>query len=296
MNLDLNQLRILLALDEERNMTKAANRLFVSQSAASHNLAKLRERFNDPLFVRTSRGMQPTPFAQNILPLLKDGMSNITKAADMQSRFDPVNDAHTFYIGACDYFEFTAMPVLAEKFLNTAPNVRLSIDINSDHVKMERVESGRLDVHIGVDNQLNQIKNFNYREWLKDEYVAVVASWRDIPDKLSTLEFSMESQIHLPVTVNTLDVIDHWLHDQNLYRNIHMVTQSYPIGGMISAKTGLLFPVPIKVAEKLVAMLPLKVIELPESIPPLTMSIITHKLFDHQPSIQWLLSEIYKLR
>ncbi|QIA63482.1 LysR family transcriptional regulator [Vibrio astriarenae] len=295
MNLDLNQLRILVALDDERNITKAAERLFVSQSAASHNLAKLRERFNDPLFVRTSQGMNPTPFAQTMLPILRQGVENIARAADMQSSFDPLTDAHTFYIGACDYFEFVGVPRLAESFIESAPNIRLSIDIASEHIKMERVESGRLDLHIGVDNSQHPTKNFNSRKWLSDHYVAVVAEWREMPDKLSTIEFASESQIHLPLTSNASDVIDSWLYEQNLYRNIHMVTQSYPIGGMISAKTGLLFPVPYRVATLLCEMIPLKIIELPQEIPALELSIISHKLYDQQESTQWLIKQIIEL-
>ncbi|MDR9828720.1 LysR family transcriptional regulator [Vibrio sp. FNV 38] len=296
MNLDLNQLRILVALDDERNITKAAERLYVSQSAASHNLAKLRERFNDPLFVRTSQGMNPTPFTQTMLPILRQGVENISRAAEMQSSFDPKIDAHTFYVGACDYFEFVGMPLLAEAFIDKAPNIRLSIDIASEHIKMERVENGRLDLHVGVDNSLHPSKNFNSKPWLSDHYVAVVAKWREIPDKLNTIEFASESQIHLPITSNASDIIDNWLHNQNLYRNIHMVTQSYPIGGMISARTGLLFAVPFRVAELLASMIPLKIIELPNDIPPLQLSIISHKLYDQQESTRWLIKEIEALK
>lgn len=295
MNLDLNQLRILIALDDERNITRAADQLYVSQSAASHNLAKLRERFNDPLFVRTSRGMEPTPFTKSMLPVLRKGVNTIVRASEMQSSFNPLTDAHTFYIGACDYFEFVAMPLLAEVFAKKAPNVRLSIDMSSERVKMKRIENGRLDLHVGVNNQKPVSNNFNYWEWLSDQYVAVVPQWRDIPDKLTTLQFASESQIHLPITEKASDVIDTWLFEQNLYRNIQMVTQSYAIGAMISARTGLLFPVPVKVAELLMTMIPLKIIELPDDIPPLSLSIITHKLYDHQESIQWLLSEIYAI-
>ena len=293
--MDLNQLRILIALDDERNISKAAEKLYVTQSAASHNLAKLRERFNDPLFVRTSKGMEPTPFAKSMLPILKQGVANIKRAADMQSAFNPLTDAHTFYIGACDYFEFVAMPYLAEKFANEAPNIRLSIDINSEHVKMEQLENGGLDFHVGVDNMHPASKNFNRQKWISDQYVAVVPVWREIPAKLTTMQFAGENQIHLPITLNSSDVIDHWLLQQRLYRNIQMVTQSYAIGGMISARTGLLFPVPLRVANLLTAMLPLKVIELPDDIPPLVLSIISHSLYEHQESIQWLLAEIFTM-
>jgi DNA-binding transcriptional LysR family regulator len=295
-NIDLNQLRILIALDDERNITRAAARLYISQSAASHNLAKLRLRFNDPLFVRTSNGMEPTPFSRSMLPILRRGVSTIKRAANMQSSFNPHEDAHTFYIGASDYFEFVAMPLLTETFVTKAPNIRLSIDISSENTKMDRIENEQLDLYVGVDNLHQASQNFNRQIWLSDPYVAVVPKWRDIPDKLDTLQFASETQIHLPITSTTSDVIDNWLHELNLYRNIHMITQSYAIGGMISARTGLLFPVPVKVANILTSMIPLKIIELPEGIPPLTLSVITHQLFDHQESIQWLLSEINAIK
>ena len=294
-NLDLNQLRILVVLDEERNISKAAKRLYVTQSAASHNLAKLRERFNDPLFVKTNKGMEPTLFAKSMLPILKKGVANIKRAADMQQSFNPLTDAHTFYIGCCDYFEFVAMPVLAEKFTNEAPNIRLSIDINSEYLKMEQLENGGLDFHVGVDDMKPSSKNFNRQEWISDQYVAVVAEWRELPDKLTTMQFASESQIHLPITAEVSDVIDNWLQQQKLYRNIQMITQNYAVGGMISARTGLLFPVPLRVANLLTTMFPLKVIALPDDIPNFVLSIISHSLYEHQPPIQWLLSEIFAM-
>jgi DNA-binding transcriptional LysR family regulator len=240
--------------------------------------------------------MEPTPFAKSMLPILKQGISDINRAADMQSTFNPLTDAHTFYLGACDYFEFVAMPVLAEKFAKEAPNIRLSIDINSENIKMEQMENGGLDFYVGVDNIHLASKNFSRQKWISDQYVAVVPKWRDLPDKLTTMQFAGENQIHLPMTVNASDVIDNWLLQQKLYRNIQMVTQSYAIGGMISARTGLLFPVPLRVANLLTSMLPLKIIALPDDAPPMKLSIISHSLYEHQECIQWLLSEIFAVK
>jgi DNA-binding transcriptional LysR family regulator len=161
---------------------------------------------------------------------------------------------------------------------------------------MEQMESGALDFYVGVDNVHLASKSFSRQKWLSDQYVAVVPVSRDIPDKLTIMQFAGENQIHLPLTLNASDVIDHWLLKQRLYRNIQMVTQSYAIGGMISARTGLLFPVPLRVAKLLTSMLPLKIIELPDDIPPFTLSIISHSLYEHQESIQWILSEILSMK
>ena len=294
--IDLNQLKMLIALDDERNITRAAAKLFVSQSAASHSLAKLREQFNDPLFIRTSQGMMPTDFVQKMLPVLRQGMQTIERSITIEKNFDPINDSHTFYIGACDYFEFIAMPELTAICTETAPNVRISVDINSEHIKMDRVEGGNIDLYVGVDNIQHIPNNFNKHPWITDPYVAVVADWREIPNKLTLNQFAAESQIHLPISSSGSDVIDNWLHEQNLYRNIQMIAQSYAVGGRISARSGLLFCAPLKVATQLVEMLPLKIIELPEGVPSLSLSILSHKLYDYHGSVKWLMKQILALK
>ena len=294
--IDLNQLKVLIALDDERSITRAATKLFVSQSAASHNLAKLREQFNDPLFIRTRQGMMPTEFVQKMLPVLRQGMLTIERSTTIEKDFDPTNDPHTFYIGACDYFEFIAMPELATACAKTAPNIRISVDINSEHVKMDRVEGGKLDLYVGVDNIQHIPNNFNKHPWITDKYVAVVAEWRDMPEQLTLNQFASESQIHLPISSNASDVIDNWLHKQNLYRNIQMIAQSYAVGGLISARSGLIFCAPLKVATQLVDMLPLKIIELPEGGPCLSLSILSHKLYDYHGSVKWLIKKILDIQ
>ncbi|CAH0530416.1 LysR family transcriptional regulator [Vibrio hippocampi] len=295
MSVDFDHLKILVALDEERNITRAAKRLYVSQSAASHNLAKLRERLNDPLFIRTASGMEPTPFVQQMLPILRQGIATIERSLQVQMNFNPAIDSQTFYIGACDYFEFFAMPQLANKFSHQAPNVRISVDINSEDVKMERVESGRLDLYVGVDNVQYVSSNFNRRPWLSDPFVGVIADHKDIPDRLGLREFVSQPQVHLPIVGSAYDAIDDWLQKQRMHRTIQFVAQSYSVCARISASSGLLFCVPLRIATQLIEMLPLKIVELPEGIPELSLSILSHKLYDHQPGINWLTQEILKL-
>lgn len=295
MQIDFNQLKVLVALDDERNITKAAQRLHISQSGASHNLAKLRERFGDELFVRTSSGMEPTPFVQKMLPILRQGMSTIERSLQTQKSFEPTSDSKTFYIGACDYFEFIALPKLAAKFTEHAPNIRVSVDINSEHVKMERVESGRLDLYVGVDDVQYIPSNFNRYNWLTDPYVGVVSKHRNIDAKLTLAQFAAEEHIHLPVVGGGFDAIDDWLKEQQLSRTIKFVGQSYTACARMSASSGLLFCVPFRVAKQLVEMLPLKMIELPDGVPKISLSILTHKLYDHDDGLNWLISEILNI-
>ncbi|WP_261896622.1 LysR family transcriptional regulator [Vibrio cyclitrophicus] len=144
MDVDINQLHLLVVLERERNLSKAAQKLFMSQSAASHVLAKLRSRFDNPLFIKTRIGMELTPLLESLLPDMQKGLSSIDMAFDRMKPFEPMLDAKTFYIGAIDYFEFYALPKLGKTFEKSAPNVRVAIDILSENMQMERIEQGEI--------------------------------------------------------------------------------------------------------------------------------------------------------
>src|SRR5260370_26554175 len=97
-SLDLNLLPYLVAMDDARNVSRAAERLGVSQPRVSTALGRLREHFNDPLFVRTSRAMEPTPRALALLPAAREALARIEKGLGDAQDFDPATTTHTFSI------------------------------------------------------------------------------------------------------------------------------------------------------------------------------------------------------
>lgn len=290
--MDLNQLKLLTALYELRSITRAAESLHLTQPAASHSLSKLRTHLNDELFIRTSHGMRPTPFLEKMIPSLTQGLLITERSLQSEKPFDPSTDSKTFYMGACDYFEFHAMPKLAKDFGDNAPNIRIAIDMNSEHIKMERLEGGKLDLYVGIDDLKKVPFNFNSYKWIEDKYVALVPNSSPLNKCLSMVELANQSQVHLPVVSSGSDVIDDWLQGHNLHRQIQMVAQSYTVGGMICAQSGLLFCVPYRIAKVLVTIQPLKIVELPESAPPFKLSILSHKLYDYHDSTQWMIKQI----
>jgi DNA-binding transcriptional LysR family regulator len=126
--LDLNLVLALDALLAERHVTRAATRLGVSQSAASHALARLRDLLGDPLLVRGPRGaMQPTPRALALAPLLNRALTDVAAALRKPERFAPSTARRTFHIGAGDYAELVLLPALAARLAKTAPGIDLFI-------------------------------------------------------------------------------------------------------------------------------------------------------------------------
>jgi len=124
---DLNLLVYLDALLKERNVTKAANQLGLSQPAMSNGLRRLREVFEDPLLIRTSDGMTPTERALGLQSTIREVLATIDKAVQPQAAFDALTSTRVFRIMASDYSEPTLVPPLVERLRQEAPGV--SIDI-----------------------------------------------------------------------------------------------------------------------------------------------------------------------
>jgi len=291
--IDLNLLRLVPILAREKSVTRAAAKANLSQSAFSHALNRLREQLKDEMFIRTRHGMEPTPYAASMIPVIESALSKLDTATRGPSHFDPMRDAHTFYIGAVDYFEFMFMPVLTAKFKTTAPNVRLSVDILSETIKVERVETGQLDAFIGVDNVQHIPHYFNKYRLISDHFVAIAsAERRDLPEQLTLKHLVSEPQIHLPAVSSGADHIDGWLLSQHLYRPLATVVQSYAVGGRVAVASGYLMCVPFRIARELAQMLPLRIMQLPDGAPSYDLLLLTHRLFDYQPAVQWLINEI----
>ncbi len=291
--MDLNLLKLLPVLADEKSVTKAAERLYMSQSAFSHALNRVREQLEDPLFIRTSQGMEPTPRARQLIPVIRESLGRLERGMTGSRQFDPATSARTFYLGAVDYFEFLGLPRLVSKFKSEAPNIRLSVDILAEKIQHEGVESGQLDVFVGIDSLQYVPHFFNKRTWLQDRFVAITARDRvDLPAQLSLKQFLAEPQVHLPAVSSGADLIERWLTANHLSRTLATVVQSYAVGGRVVAASGYLMCVPYLIARELVSMLPLRILDLPEGAPELTLTILSHSLYDHQPDIRWLIEQI----
>ena len=123
---DLNLLRVFDIVMEVRSVSRAADRLGLTQSAVSHALARLREQLADPLFVRQRGGLAPTQRAYEIAPGVRDGLNRLRDAI-AESGFDPGSTAHVFTISASGYFSLTLLPILLARLRDEAPHAQLRI-------------------------------------------------------------------------------------------------------------------------------------------------------------------------
>ncbi|MGC0988870.1 LysR substrate-binding domain-containing protein [Pantoea agglomerans] len=149
MKYDLNLLPVLLVMMEERNVTRAAERLGITQPALSNALNRLRETLNDPLFIRERYGMRPTPKAEQLAQVVGAALSSIDKVILGQQDFDPLNATRLFTVAPNSYVEFIMMPAIVARLRSCAPGIRLRLTPFGNDVTETGVISGNTDMVLG---------------------------------------------------------------------------------------------------------------------------------------------------
>jgi DNA-binding transcriptional LysR family regulator len=146
-SVDLNLLVALRALLAERHVTRAARSIGLSQPAMSHALARLRELFDDPLLVRTPRGMQPTARAEKLAPVLGRALEDLSRIVAAPEKFDPARSRRCFTIVADDYSELVLLPQLLTRMWREAPNA--DVRVRPQHARwQDDLAEGRADLAV----------------------------------------------------------------------------------------------------------------------------------------------------
>jgi DNA-binding transcriptional LysR family regulator len=145
---DLNLLVAFDALVREQNVTRAAERVGVTQSAMSHALRRLRELFADPLLVRGQNGMVLTARAEALVVPLRSGLVTIDRALGQAPAFEPATARRTFRLATPDLFDVLAIPALLERIRAEAPGVDLVISATDGDKLQRALETGEVDIAI----------------------------------------------------------------------------------------------------------------------------------------------------
>ena len=170
--LDLNLLVVFNQLRVERRVSKVADNLGISQPAVSNSLAKLRKLFGDELFLRTPKGMEPTPYAEQLAESVGYALAMIHSGVNQRTSFDPASAARAFTIGMTDIGEIYFLPALIERLRRDAPSVNLSTVRNTAVNLRDDLEAGKVDLAIGLLPQLKA--GFFQRRLFTQSYVCLM--------------------------------------------------------------------------------------------------------------------------
>src|SRR4051812_24245589 len=153
-DLDLNLLVVFNQLLAEGSVSKVAENLGLSQPTVSNALARLRKLTDDALFLRTTKGMVPTPFAQQMADPIAHALGMIHSAVNQKSSFDPATARRAFTMGVTDIGEIYFLPKLMRELATVAPGVTMSTVRNSAVNLKDEMEAGHIDLAIGLLPQL----------------------------------------------------------------------------------------------------------------------------------------------
>jgi DNA-binding transcriptional LysR family regulator len=145
---DLDLLLIFDEIYKTASLTQSAESLGIAQPTVSVALAKLRQHFDDPLFIRTSRGMQPTPLADSVIDDVRATTAALHKTLSPRITFDPSVAQREFRIGMTDISEIVLLPTLLNHLQSVAPGVRLNV-VKISPETPKQLEHGEVDLAVG---------------------------------------------------------------------------------------------------------------------------------------------------
>jgi len=294
---DLNLLVILEALLSECHVSRAAEKVFLSQSAMSHALNRLREQLDDPLLVRTGNGLQPTPRATALLPEVRKALQLVERTLMPEAPFQPEHSDRRFTIACTDYFEAVVLPQIIAHLQQEAPAIHIEVEMITDASSRYQLENREIDLIVGIDDGESIDSRLIQQHWITEQQVCLVGKHHlDVSDQLS-----LEQYIELPHLVfsdlagQRSNTIDHWLKEQSLSRNHIARTMNYMAAARTIVQTDALITLPFNMARLFCEMLPVRMVSPPPGLPEITMVTIHHPLFSNDPSIQWLLELINRI-
>ncbi len=237
---DLNLLIVFETLMLERSVTRAAEKLFLGQPAISAALARLRTLFDDPLFVRTGRSMEPTPRAQEIAALLSPALDQISSAVSRTQSFEPASADRVFRVGLSDDVEFALLPPLLRRIRIEAPGTTLVVRRMNYLTAAGMLASGEITVAVGYTEELpanakrRPVRRFGFKVLRADSK----------PGRLTLDEYCARPHALVSYAGDLTGYVDELLDKLGRQRRVVLAVPQFNGLGSLLAETDLLVMVP----------------------------------------------------
>lgn len=286
--LDLNLLVAFHALFVERQVTRAAARTGVTQSAMSHSLARLREHLGDALFVRTPRGLAPTPRAAALGPEIARALGELDRALAPTAAFDPSALVRTFSIATADYATLVLLPQLYARLAREAPGVALRLRPAAQDLDRE-LEGGELDLALGPPVGLSP--RLVAPKLLDDGFVCVVRRGHPHVAKRLTLQRFVSLQ-HLQIALRGVPggPVDDALAARGLRRRVALFVPHFLAAASIVERSDLVLTLAARAASVLAPRFGLRVMPTPLPVKGFSLHQIWHEQSQADPAHAWLRS------
>jgi DNA-binding transcriptional LysR family regulator len=280
--------RMLVLFDEiyrTQSMTRAAERLDLSQPTASIWLSKLRREWHDPLFVRTTTGMQPTPRADALIGPAREALALLRRLSATLPGFDPVATQRTFRICMTDASHITLLPRLLSHVRTIGPEIRIDvvpISAATGHI----LETGEADLAVGYIPGLEA--GFHEQRLYTQDFVCLVnAKHPRIGDAFTQHAYKEEAHIGI-LSSTSYPMLQSSFKRYGIERRVQLELPGFLGLAAIVSATDLIATVPRTIGETLAQMGPIKVFPCPIKIPTFMVKQYWHARYHHDPGVRWL--------
>jgi DNA-binding transcriptional LysR family regulator len=292
-NIDLRLLEVVRELHRTGSVSLTAQNLGLSQSAISMSLARLRKHFSDPIFVRTTRGMAPTPYAAELIVELKKAAEILESAMDRRLHFDPATSDRMFHLVSTDIAQFTILPPLVKRLAAMAPMVRIDLRTLTENTPRQ-LESGEADLAIGLIPPWGA--GFCQQKLFAGQFLcAVRASHPRVKDTLTLDQFQNESHLSVTTVGTGNEALEKAIESQRIRRHIGMRVPSFLGVGAIMAATDYVVIVPQRFGRILAEGGNLKLFPVPFPFPGYYVTQNWHERYTNDPAQQWFRSLLLRM-
>jgi DNA-binding transcriptional LysR family regulator len=286
MKLDLDWLNVFVEVYKTQSVSRAALSLGMEQASASIVLNKLRRHFDDPLFSRTSAGMEPTPRAQQIYPDVVTALAHLNKAHGSSAVFLPQQARREFRICMTDISEIVLLPRLINHLQQTAPGLVVEAEKMSPESR-RRMEAGDTDLAVGFAPDLEA--GFYQQALFVQDFVCLAAiDHPRVGAKLTRKAFSAEGHILVKSSGTGHTIVEKVLAQNKVERRIVLRVQSFLGVARIVAQTEFLVIVPRQLGNALAQQESVKLLEPPVPLPTYKVKQHWHERFNADAGNIWL--------
>jgi DNA-binding transcriptional LysR family regulator len=291
---DLNLLVVLEALWAERHVGRAADRLHLSQSATSHALSRLRTAFDDQLFIRHPRGIEPTPLAIELMPRVAAVLESVRLVASPRGPFDPGRLQATLSVAATDHAVLTVIAPVLARIQAAAPNAVLRLRPADAETALVMLDNGDLDVVLGSGSFAQIPQRFDCQLVHKERFVGIAGKGHpSLVKRGRKLHMELDDFVRLPHVLvsprgDTRGAVDDALEALGRSRKVSATCPSFlAVPFMVGASQSIAV-IAERVALRMQETAQLSLFELPLALPTWEVLAIRARGRVNEPAVQWI--------
>jgi molybdate transport repressor ModE-like protein len=286
-DLDLTQIHLLAELARLGSVSAAAHGIGLSQSAASHALAKLRQQLGDPLFTRTRDGLKPTPYGERLGKAASQALDLLSEGLAANRTFDPQTTTRQFTFYLSDVGQMVLLPPILDAVEKEAPGLTLrSAPVPVDDPAAPMI-SGEVDLAVGCFANLTT--GFHQTLLFRERFVCIVRADHPAFQSGMTLEaFRDVRHAVSDATGMAHGYVDQCLAKHRVYRKATLRVPGFQVLPLIIANSDLLAFIPARLAASVAAHIPIRILLPPVHVPPFDIRMFWHERYHNDPANRWM--------